>query len=383
MCKPAGSISLLIFICLISIVPPSQSALGQKHDEIPSPRNANPPGWVVDLTHSVPEFAVNQLNELCSEIHEFKNAELAVVVIRSTDGKFHRQYATDLFNHWGIGDSRANNGVLLFVALDDRKAELILGDGIDTAKTRAEAQKIMDQFIIPRFKKGDMPGALYGGAFGSARNILGINDLATKIPTNALVPEQGSRVRKSRRSRGIAPWMLFGGLALIGGVVALFGSRYWMRYGRRKCPECHFEMVMLGEDEDDEHLNKPERIEERIGSVDYDVWGCRSCEEVIKFRYGRFFTRYSSCPQCNYKTRSKIERTLRAATTSHGGRVRVDENCAHCDYRETYTYSTPRLQKSTSSGSGFSSGGGFSGGGGGGSGFGGGSSSGGGASGGW
>ncbi len=373
---------LTCWIFLLAGLSAAPTVWSQNFDEIPSPR---PTGWVVDLTGAVPDFAAKQLNELCEEIHTFRNAEMAVVVISSTHNRNHRQYATDLFNHWGIGDAFANNGLLLFVAFDDRKAELILGDGIDNIQTRATAQQIMDDFIIPRFKKNDVAGALYGGAFGSARDILGINDLTTKIPQGALLratpQQQGGRVRKNqggRRSPSFWIWMT-GGLLGLGGI-SLVSSRYYVRYRPRTCPDCSHSMTMLGESQDDVLLEDGERVEERIGSVDYDVWACMYCDRVLKFRYGVFFTRYSKCPECAFKTKSKVERTLVEATESHGGKVRVDEHCAHCSFHDSFTYRTPRIEVTSSSSGSFSSSGGFSGGG---SGFGGGSSSGGGASGGW
>jgi len=176
------------------------------------------------------------------------------------------------------------------------------------------------------------------------------------------------------------PWIL-GALGL-GGLGLVVGGRYWIRYRPRDCESCNDRRVLLDEVQDDEFLDPPERLEERIGSVDYDVWACLTCEEVIKIRYGKFWSRFSFCPQCEYATRSKITRTLIPATTSHGGKVLVEESCRNCDYYDRHTYYTPRIRKSSSSSSGFG-GGSRGGGGGGGGGFGGGSSSGGGASGSW
>ena len=76
----------------------------------------------------------------------------------------------------------------------------------------------------------------------------------------------------------------------------------------------------------------------------------------------------------------RIERTIVAATTVSGGRVRVIEECENCSYHKNYTYSTPRLPKPVKRKGGSRS---FGGGGGRSSGFGGGRSSGRGASGRW
>jgi uncharacterized protein len=87
-------------------------------------------------------------------------------------------------------------------------------------------------------------------------------------------------------------------------------------------------------------------------------------------RYGAVFTSYSSCPRCDYKTKSESTTTLVSATYDHGGQVRVTVNCKQCGYHNEFTRSTPKLTRPSSSSSGSSS-------------FGGGRSSGGGSSGSW
>ena len=192
------------------------------------------------------------------------------------------------------------------------------------------------------------------------------------IPRNSSQP---GRPRVRRRHNEALPWLLgIGGVGLIG---SFFGVRHYLRYRSRMCETCRLERVLLTEVQDDEFLNEPQRIEEKIGSVDYDVWACLECEDVVKLRYGRWLTRYSRCPDCSYVTRFKITETVIRATTRNGGLVRVKEFCKHCDYHHVYTYATPRIQKSSgssggsvfsgrsggssSSGGGFSSGGGASG----------------------
>jgi uncharacterized protein len=159
----------------------------------------------------------------------------------------------------------------------------------------------------------------------------------------------------------------------------------WYALTRKpKCRACQVEMVMLDEAADDQHLDAGQQREERLGSVNYQVWACPSCDDVKRVRRGRWFSGYSRCPKCSYQTKSKVSKTIQVATTLQGGRVQVDEHCDHCSYHNTYTYGTPRLAQHTSSHrsglGGFSSGGGRSSRG---SGFGGGRSSGRGASGRW
>ena len=341
---------------------------------IPSPR---PDGWLVDLTDTLNKEEITYINEVCEEVYQTVSREMTVVVINTTSGVNHRKFGTDLFNHWGVGGAIRNNGILLLAAIKDRRAEIVLGSGIDSNEEERNAQRIMDTIIVHNFKQDDPGSALYEGIRACATRILGVADLQAppELPSAAA---KRQAYKRYRRRMSLLPWLL-GALGL-GGLGLVIGGRYWIRYRPRNCELCSDNRVLLDEAKDDEFLDPPERLEERLGSVDYDVWACLTCEKVNKIRYGKFWTRYSFCPQCEYATRSKITRTLIQATTSHGGKVQVEENCANCSYYNRHTYNTPRIVKSkSSSSSGFGSGGGggFS------SGFGGGSSSGGGASGSW
>jgi uncharacterized protein len=135
-------------------------------------------------------------------------------------------------------------------------------------------------------------------------------------------------------------------------------------------------MTLLGESQDNALLEEGQQAEERIKSVDYDVWTCGACGHHFTLRYPKWFSSYSKCSQCHNRTKSSAETVLAAATTTSSGSARVVEMCAFCTFRREYTKVLPRIESSGSSSSG-SSGGSSSGGS---SSFGGGGSGGGGAS---
>ena len=134
-------------------------------------------------------------------------------------------------------------------------------------------------------------------------------------------------------------------------------------------------MTLVDESHDNAMLEEGQQAEERITSVDYDVWKCRSCGHHFSLRYPKWFSSYSKCTQCHNRTRSSTEKVLAAATTASEGSALVVETCAFCTFRREYTKVLPRIESSGSSG-GSSSGGSA----GGSSSFGGGGSGGGGAS---
>ncbi|HET6429974.1 MAG TPA: TPM domain-containing protein [Phycisphaerae bacterium] len=71
-------------------------------------------------------------------------------------------FARGMFDRYGIGDRQENKGVLLLVAVDDRKARIELGAGYGRGRND-DARRILDERILPRFKEGDCAAGLTDG----------------------------------------------------------------------------------------------------------------------------------------------------------------------------------------------------------------------------
>jgi len=377
---------------------------------------ARPAGRVVDTTGRLSADEAREITALLDGIATQTRGDMMVVVIPSTRGEPHRQFATALFNRWQLGAKTRDDGLLLFAALDDRRAEIVLGDGLDDAARQAKSQRVMNDVMIPEFKAGRPGGAIRKGALACATEILGGGAEARSEPEptpSVVIAGAGPApldpgaipAELPPGADGLAepvvprPWVAppppapeglpWGGLAALGsGLTATGAGGYGLwhlatRRRRRACPRCHVEMIKLDEVHDDTHLDGAQRAEETVGSVDYDIWTCPSCAHVDKVRYGRFFTRYSRCPSCKAVTTLTTSARVHSPTTVSEGVEEVTESCSHCNRHVQFRRSIPRLSAQASSHvnwSGSSSsrsssfGGGFSGGG---------RSSGGGASGSW
>jgi len=114
-------------------------------------------------------------------------------------------------------------------------------------------------------------------------------------------------------------------------------------------------MILLGEKEDDAFLTAEEIAEEIAGGMNYELWSCPSCGATQRFEIKLGKAR--QCPQCKRRTLVSSTTTLVAATTSHGGKVRIEEHCKNpgCKYEKISERSTARISSSSSSSSGGSS----------------------------
>ncbi len=135
---------------------------------------------------------------------------------------------------------------------------------------------------------------------------------------------------------------ILGALGLIG--VVLWGAREVLRHRPRTCKVCRQKRLKLDEAADDAHLDAGQRQEETLKSIDYDVWYCETCDDVLVIPWRHLFSSHTRCKKCKYRTVVQSSQTLVKATYARGGKVQVILRCGHCSRRETYTRSTRRLK---------------------------------------
>jgi uncharacterized protein len=124
----------------------------------------------------------------------------------------------------------------------------------------------------------------------------------------------------------------------------------------RPCKQCQGAMYKLSEKADDEFLSEGQQMEEALGSVNYDVWRCKSCNATERLNYRERYSEYERCPKCKtIAYHSASRRTLENATYSHTGKGEEIHRCEFCGFSKTSIYTISRLERSTTSGSSSSS----------------------------
>jgi len=336
------------FVCLVSVLALLAGAspiLAVTVEEIPSPR---PAGWSVDLTGTIPAETRLEIDHLSDQVKAANGAEIAVVVIDSTGGIPSRDFATRLFDHWGIGEKDKDNGILLLAALNDHRAEIVLGRGLDNSANNQASEEIMQGEIVPRFRAGDPGGALLEGSRTCARQILNVDvaplpaEAASPLRPLAEAPTQPPSVASTQerpdpdRYAGIV-------LATLAGLGLIGAGGFLMRAPR--CSQCRIAMTLLDEREDDAHLTPAERTEERIGSVNYEIWVCPQCGKTKKRSWTRLFSGYSRCSSCGAKAVQSTSLVIERPTYSSSGTKRVSTSCAQCGRKSSSTVAIPRLER--------------------------------------
>ena len=152
----------------------AQPALAQLPEQIALER----PGdreFILDKAGVIDQADAKHIRELADDLLTAKAAPIVVVTIDSManyggGGLRIETFARLLFDQWGIGpeqlgDNSWNYGILLLISTGDRKARIELGAGWKRDKDDV-AQQIMNELIVPEFKRGNYSTGIVAGVEG-------------------------------------------------------------------------------------------------------------------------------------------------------------------------------------------------------------------------
>lgn len=106
-------------------------------------------------------------------LEEKSSDQLVVVTVPSLDGYEIEDYGYQLGRHWGIGQQGKNNGVLLIVAPNERKVRIEVGRGLEPIVTDLMSKIIIENAILPEFRRGNFSGGIRAGVRDIKDTLLG------------------------------------------------------------------------------------------------------------------------------------------------------------------------------------------------------------------
>jgi uncharacterized protein len=437
--------------------------------------------YVSNPDNFLSESTVAEINTILGALEQQTTAQVAVVVINSIGDDDIFDFAQELFNNWGIGQAKEDNGLLILLVMDKRTVRLHTGKGVEGDLPDIICKHIEMQKMVPHFKEQDYDGGILEGVQEVARILSNADysdSLRYELSTTEVEPiyenhepldirsflgwvagiwsvvmiillfvnrANGTFTDSPKYIATAAPniksgsthflfWFLILPVGIMVGMIfinqlliflaAFYGYlflgavdtrirmtraynewikkkdyhglhqlyqqklSFWymvavvipipfaflirpykkkmtfLREHPRDCSQCGQACTKLSEQTEDSFLNKQQKFEETLQSVDYDVWKCNVCQATQALRYPNPSTKFEACPKCAtvaYYIAS--DRTIRAATQSSEGLGEEVKLCKYCNERNVRTYTIAKLSSSSSGGSGGGSSGGSWGGG--------------------
>lgn len=178
--------------------------------EFPSPQ-----GLVNDFADVVSPADEAKINALARAVLDKTGATVVIVTLSDLGGEDYTEYANRLYAAWGIGQKGEDKGVLILVAVEERKMRIEVGYGLEGVIPDGLAGQIRDRYIVPYLKENRYGEGLLAGTAAVAQ--------AISPEINVSAPPDGSSRRQGREGRSGYSGLL--SLFLFLGLLALMGRR--------------------------------------------------------------------------------------------------------------------------------------------------------------
>ena len=118
---------------------------------------------VTDLTGTLTAGEQSDIEQQLAAFEARKGAQIAVLVVDTTQPEEIEQYSIRVVDAWKLGRSKVDDGVLLLVAMKDRTLRIEVGRGLEGVLTDATANRIKDETITPLFRQGQYYNGISAG----------------------------------------------------------------------------------------------------------------------------------------------------------------------------------------------------------------------------
>lgn len=125
--------------------------------DVPIPPLDSP---VVDTTGTLSAETREALVQQALALQARKGSQLQVLMVPTTGDESVEQYAQRAFDTWKLGRKEVDDGVLLLVAKDDRTVRIHTGYGLEGAIPDITARRVIDEYLVPRFREGNFDAGL-------------------------------------------------------------------------------------------------------------------------------------------------------------------------------------------------------------------------------
>lgn len=115
---------------------------------------------VTDLTGTLTSAESSQLESELAALEQRKGAQMAVLIVPTTGDLPIEEYALAVAEKTKLGRQAPDDGLLLLVAKQDRKARIEVGYGLEGVVTDAIASRVIREYLAPKFRAGNYYGGL-------------------------------------------------------------------------------------------------------------------------------------------------------------------------------------------------------------------------------
>jgi uncharacterized protein len=174
---------------------------------------------VTDLTNTLTPEQRTALEQRLAAFEARKGAQLAVLLVPTTQPETIEQFGIRVAERWKVGRKGVDDGAILIVALKDRAVRIEVGYGLEGVLPDVVTKRIIEEYIVPRFKQGDF----YGGIDAALTRMMSVIEGEPLPP-----PPSGAKPARSVGGGGFEGLLIIGFMLVfvIGGIIRRIFGRF-------------------------------------------------------------------------------------------------------------------------------------------------------------
>lgn len=163
-----------------------------------------PKGLINDFAGIISPSIKEKMNLLALEVLDKTGATLTVVTFKDIGGANIDEFTNKIYEKWGVGKKGEDRGVMILLALKERRLRIEIGYGLEGIIPDGLAGQIRDKAMVPYLKKGEYGLGLLNGLYATASIIA--RDKGIKLTGLPSTPKRVSS-KRGGSSYGIIPFI--------------------------------------------------------------------------------------------------------------------------------------------------------------------------------
>ncbi|MEQ1350135.1 MAG: TPM domain-containing protein [Acinetobacter junii] len=173
---------------------------------------------VIDQAKILNEAEIQQLNQKILALYQQGKAQIGVIIVPTTGQEAIFDFALRTGEKWQLGSAKRDNGLLMAIAVNDRKIQILTGYGLEGVLPDVVLSRIIRNQITPAFKQGQYAQGISAGLDEISR-IVNLDPEIAQQAAQELKDQHDQALREQQAKDNTLTMGLF---ILIAGVVGSF-----------------------------------------------------------------------------------------------------------------------------------------------------------------
>ena len=173
---------------------------------------------VIDQAHVLSVEEKQAIGQKIRALHDTGKAQIGVVIVPTTGQEDIFGFAMRIAEQWQLGSAKQDNGLLIAIAINDRRIQILTGYGLEGVIPDIIANRIINQQITPYFKKGQYAQGINAGLTEIER-ILNLDPEVAAQAAQVLQERQEQAIREQEAKSKTLSTALF---ILVAGAIGSF-----------------------------------------------------------------------------------------------------------------------------------------------------------------